>query len=217
MNDGFSRLVFPAVFLLLLVAMCQQPAKSQQQSVSPPCLPFGLAGEATTYAPFVKRTDRGWHMWIYCRDPYLGVRGYGMTCPHGECIAFDRAVEIARTAVNGGEAGMRSMLASVVRQDRNCARSDLPAPWPALCGELKSLIIASAPNEPAPVWIVAPNASYATRPAYPFAEGVRGTTANGRATVGSVCNCSVRSVEGSRVYCAVNGRTDQVSLCRRWS
>lgn len=215
MRDEFWKpvaVVLAVAFLFLLLGAC---SSARAQAVSPPCLPFGLAGEATTFAPFVKRTDRGWHMWIYCRDPYVGVSGYGMTCPHGVCLTADVATELARRAINDGPEAVRAALLKAQDPTKNCKRTDLPAQWAALCEELRALIRTSMPNEPPPVWLVATMpAGAATRPAYALVDGQRGAV-SGRAAVGSRCDCAVRVVEGRSVYCGVNGRADQVALCRR--
>lgn len=84
----------------------------------------------------------------------------------------------------------------------------------SLCAEFVAYMRASRPDDP--VFVVAPNSTYTTRPAYPFANGVRGSTSNGRATVGAPCDCVAAGVlEGRSAYCGVNGRSDQVALCRR--
>ena len=70
-----------------------------------------------------------------------------------------------------------------------------------------------AQRHPAPKWIVAKNATYTTRPAYPIADGIRSSVSTARADVGAACDCSLRSVEGSSVYCGVAAGT--VALCSR--
>lgn len=67
----------------------------------------------------------------------------------------------------------------------------------------------------APVWQVAKNATYIDRPAYPLVDGARTKTSNGRAAVAAACDCNARAVEGTSVYCGVNGKADQVALCSR--
>lgn len=54
-----------------------------------------------------------------------------------------------------------------------------------------------------PRWAVAANGLVTTRPTYPYVAGVRGTASNGRVNVGAACDCAMRSVEGSAVYCGV--------------
>jgi hypothetical protein len=71
-------------------------------------------------------------------------------------------------------------------------------------------------HRPAPEqWVVAKAASNAkppgTLPAYPWVNGVRSTTSNGRATSGTACNRLV----GKAPYLGVNGRIDQVASCVR--
>jgi hypothetical protein len=68
---------------------------------------------------------------------------------------------------------------------------------------------------PAPVWTVAPNASYTTRPAYAVIDGVRAVTSTARATVGAACYCGLRFIEGATTYCAVTTSGAWVSVCRR--
>lgn len=197
------------LFSLLLAA----GSASAQLRPDPICYPFGLKGEATTAAPFVQRTDAGWHIWYYCRDPYVGLVGYGMTCAHGDCVAFDVAMRLAVEAVNGGLRGVEQTLDRVIQF--RCTDQQLPQNRVIVCTELRRLIVERAPKELPPVWLVASNGTLATRPAYSFVGGVRSTASNGRATVGELCDCRTRSVEGSRVYCSVNQRTDQVALCKR--
>jgi hypothetical protein len=50
-----------------------------------------------------------------------------------------------------------------------------------------------------------------TRAAYPWANGARGGTSNGRTLAGSPCNAAI----GWAPFFAVNGRTDQVAACVR--
>jgi len=83
---------------------------------------------------------------------------------------------------------------------------------------IKKLLPTPPPIIPPPppvveYWIVATFAANLDRPAYPVVAGVRKTTSNGRALVGSVCNCTVKFVETS-TYCGVNGRLDQVAICK---
>jgi hypothetical protein len=106
------------------------------------------------------------------------------------------------------------------RQDAMRAYITLPAA-PAVCAAVTHRVKVALYKQwldeqsTASAYVVAPaalNASPAgTRPAYPFAGGVRGTTSNGRATQGTPCDCA-----GARTgdYCGVNGRTDQVALCQ---
>jgi len=79
--------------------------------------------------------------------------------------------------------------------------------WEASAGEILAL------KPPAPKWAVKLNGTTLTRPAYPFAAGVRGTTSTERATVGAPCDCATRSVEGASVYC--EPAPALVALCTR--
>jgi hypothetical protein len=62
------------------------------------------------------------------------------------------------------------------------------------------------PAPPPEVWIVAKNGKYPDRPTYPMSTtGVRGTKSDGRATVGSPCDCRAPHVEGKTTYCPLAG------------
>jgi len=88
-------------------------------------------------------------------------------------------------------------------------------PWPAVfepapaCG--------TAPAAPVARWVVAKAALNAnppgTRPAFPWAAGVRSTVSNGRATQDTPCDPAVGRLEGATAYFGVNGRADQVAVC----
>lgn len=57
------------------------------------------------------------------------------------------------------------------------------------------------PAPPAAQWWVQSNGTYPTRPSYPVTDGKRGTTSDGRATVGAACDCAAPIVEGKVTYC----------------
>lgn len=77
-----------------------------------------------------------------------------------------------------------------------------------------ALAAAATHAPPAPVFRVAKNGAYTSRPSYPFANGVRSTTAAGRAAVGALCNCGqALSEEGTVTYCGV--APERVAVCKR--
>ena len=81
----------------------------------------------------------------------------------------------------------------------------------ALHDEVIRQIRAATDRPTAPKWTVAPNGTAIDRPAYAMipsilADGsagplVRATKSTGRAAIGVQCECALRSVEGSSVYC----------------
>lgn len=84
--------------------------------------------------------------------------------------------------------------------------------WPTFKAVSDSL----AANAPAaPIWKVAGNPGFTTRPAFAYANGVRAATATARATVDAACYCDTRDVHGSTVYCAVNVARTWMSVCTR--
>jgi hypothetical protein len=73
---------------------------------------------------------------------------------------------------------------------------------------------------PAPVWLVAPNGTYTTRPMYAVVNGVRSTTAlKTRATVGAVCSCATLAIEeGDATFCpllAALPEAGKVTKCKK--
>ena len=73
----------------------------------------------------------------------------------------------------------------------------------------------NAIKPPAPVWKVAPNGTYATRPTYRVVNGALVSDAQ-RATVGNDCDCKALSfVQSTSTYCQPAPLTGVVALCRR--
>lgn len=84
----------------------------------------------------------------------------------------------------------------------------------------KARMLASRPADP--VWLVARNGAYTTRPAYlvvagPDSLSVIGSTATAaRATVGASCACvRLRVVTGPTTYCGIDGESQLVAVCAR--
>jgi len=101
-------------------------------------------------------------------------------------------------------------------------------PWgdPAVLEQMRQgvMAIASAdtnrPPKPAVTpWWVQSNGSTPTRPSYPVTDGKRGTTSDGRATVGASCDCTAPIVEGKVTYCrfatgsAISAMSTSVAVC----
>lgn len=72
-----------------------------------------------------------------------------------------------------------------------------------------------AARPPDPIWKVAPNPGFTTRPAFAYSGGIRATVATARATVDAACYCDTRDVVGSTVYCAVNTARTWMSVCTK--
>ena len=104
----------------------------------------------------------------------------------------------------------------------NALEATLPVDAPELtqiwCPFWNEMVDNKPPRVP---YIVAVNGKYLTRPTYPFANGVRGTTSNGTTPVASACNCiAARVTETSTagkqtLYCSVNSVATSVAICVR--
>lgn len=60
------------------------------------------------------------------------------------------------------------------------------------------------PAPPPELWLVGATGKSTTRPTYPVVGGVRGKTSDGRATIGTPCDCSKPIVEGKTTYCPLD-------------
>ena len=206
-----------AVFVILMVALA--PASN---AVVPPCWPSQVAvadggsalpmpGSGTPLRFAEDAVARAWGYW--CPDPYGPAK---LVLYSGPLAAWQP--DWKQVALD--------LLSAT--PDARAAAADRYAPtvYPVVDGKL--VVPAAvypvhravwdrlqAERPPAAVWQVAANGTYPTRPAYPFAGGVRGNVSTARATVGAACDCRARSIEGRSVYCSVDGRADLVALCAR--
>ena len=57
---------------------------------------------------------------------------------------------------------------------------------------------------PPPAFIVAPNGTLPTRPAFTLTNGSREFGSYAAATVGAACDCSTKTVEGQITFCRIN-------------
>lgn len=198
------------VAYLIVVALLATCTEARGQT-TPSCWPSQVGGSGTAAAV---RTDAA------------GIAvAWGCTSDFSQSIAqfagawsamLPNWQQIGAETVAGGPTAMSAAWSQYVQpwprddQGRSIVPADLYQIVSAALQATKALL-------PSPVlWRVAPNSTYATRPAYPFDGQVRSSTSNGRAPVGVECNCAARSVEGSSVYCALAGApTNQVALCRK--
>jgi hypothetical protein len=84
--------------------------------------------------------------------------------------------------------------------------------WPTFKAVRDSLLVSRPPD---PIWRVAPNSGYPTRPAFAYKDGKRATTPTARATVDATCYCDTRDIVGSTVYCAVNQERTWMTICTK--
>lgn len=164
------------------------------------CVAAALAPAAATAAGdgYCKVSDRryihagqlGPDWWVYwwCADGTLQVSGW----LHDQLTSEQVAASMAYTlGLNPG-----------------WPTSEAAPPWSdprmrALSDAARLMAAADRDRPPRPKWLVAKNGSAPTRPSYPFADGVRGKTSDGRAPVGAPCDCArAQAVEGSTTYCA---------------
>lgn len=73
----------------------------------------------------------------------------------------------------------------------------------------------NAIKPPNPVWLVAPNSTFPTRPTYRIVNGALVADAQ-RANVGATCDCKALSfVQSTSTYCQPTPLTGVVALCRK--
>jgi len=187
------------LILLVLAALLPMAAVAQPDEKAPACVwhsqPATLSWGITTEPP------GAWATW-WCPTDRFSPWSASITA-----VRFDLLGKAATTA--GGVAiQAKDQTALVALRDRSVHTPELASVW------LQGLDETLRARPPGPVWIVAPNGTAATRPAYPIVNGVRGATSTGRAEVRATCDCKVRSVEGASVYCATNEARTLVALCR---
>lgn len=128
--------------------------------------------------------------------------------PDWEAIAY----QLARGSL-ADAAAAHAKYATVVYPKNASGGSIIPAElWPTFSAVRESLL-ASKPADP--VWKVAPNPGFTTRPAFAYSGGIMATVATARATVDAACYCDTRNVVGSTVHCAVNTARTWMSACTR--
>lgn len=140
----------------------------------------------------------------------------GWWCPTGPytkwaaqlaAVRFD-LVGQAALATGGAAILAKDQAALIALRDRPVTSDEMLA----VLSQGIDAILAARP--PGPVWVVAPNGTSSTRPAFAITNGVRAKVSTARATVSATCDCTVRSVEGSSSYCATNTERTLVALCR---
>ena len=168
-----------------------------------PCTPdFLQGGTGRGYGLRVSLTG-GATAWVYCPS------GTGWALRWG-AWTWPEAVDIVRALPAALAAPDKRSALQALETGRDIASPELKAIWCPHWATMRA-------SHPIERWVVAPAAANAipsgTRPAYPFANGTRGSASNGRATAGAPCRPSVGRIEGSTAYFGVNNRADQVAVC----
>ncbi len=190
------------------------------------CLPFNQPGVSSRAVRVTSPAGEAYAWWCAAKDA-AGVlvwspRTFTVLTRYRDLPAYARASASAAASSNVAAAGYAELAkatkAPAAGEEayqfallRNRACTTLvngPAP-----GEWSKPYCPPAPAPVATAWVVGTatgtGTQAGTRPAYPWAAGVRGTLSNGRATSGQPCNTAV----GAAPYFGVNNRTDQVALC----
>jgi len=194
---------------LILFLFALLPFAAQAQ-----CAPAELAGSGTRAVLEVNATGTAAAWWCPGRfEPALAlyaVRWDAMTDPLRADLA---ALSSARDQTVAGIDRMRATHATAP-----LASDALRPVWE----QARERIQVSRPTNP--LWLVAKNGTCGpgstlgcSRPTYLVTNGVRGTTATStRATVGASCGCvRLRVLEGTTVYCGVDGESELVAVCVR--
>jgi hypothetical protein len=175
------------------------------------CLPKELGGSGSAVYKFVKDKDVSWS-WI-CGLPgdisklEVAVRLDGYN-PLGACLTgLENAYHLVLTL-------SREELVTIANQVFNICKQ----PPASADVERYKYVVAQAKNYwfPTVEYVVRSNGLYLTRPAYPLANGVRITLAQGTAKVGEKCDPNVAKVGAPpNVYMAFGPNFDSklVALC----
>lgn len=166
------KLVFALIFALALL-----PAHAAE-TCDPPAAKYIHAGQM--------QPGNNWVVWWWCTNSRVG---WMAIIPDDYTSA---RVEASAAYALGVNPGYRS---------GNFWR---PADDPLIVSmraAVQALATADTDRPPAEVWLVGATGKSTTRPTYPVANGVRSKTSDGRAPIGTPCDCSKPTVEGKTTYC----------------
>lgn len=158
--------------------------------------------------PTLRLSTDGGVAWWYCSDGFTWRRQWA---------AATTAKLFDGTVLDGVQLALRSSDPLTALNEFTKANADLAISSPTLTALWCPHWPAIVANTPPPVrYVVKPNGTYLTRPTYPFVDGVRGTTSNGKVSIltdlkPTPCDCTSRSVEGSSTYCGVAAAS--LALC----
>jgi hypothetical protein len=176
--------------------------------VSLPCEPdFMSAGKGKGYG--VRVSTLGTVAWLWCPNGTgWALRWSAIPASRTAALALDLPAALAAP-------DRRAALAQLGDDhlgDIDIASPESKALW---CPHWAAMVA----SRPVVRWVVAKAAANAkpagTRPAFPWANGVRGTVSNGRATQDTACDPAVGRLEGTTAYYGVNGNPAQVAVCVR--
>jgi len=181
-------------------------------AAQPSCLPAQVGGSGTAAVAHSDAAGRAFGWW--CPNPYTPAQLVLVTGRHADFVPDWERIGI--TALSGGVTGVQALWKQyATAQWPLNAQGGLVVPadiYPVHMLVWNDLIAA---RPAVPVWKVAPNAGYTTRPAFAYSGGIMATVATARATVGAACYCDTRNVVGSAVHCAVNAARTWMSVCAR--
>jgi hypothetical protein len=220
LRDHWDILVAAALWALVVYS---GSAQAQTRNV-PACVPdkYGtVVPMADGLALKFGRHSAGWWAYWFCEKPDQTVGAEGFWCAHGECKTAEGFAADLRALAPGVAddpvAATKAAFAAAMTVDPVCSSHPAGSLRRQVCEHRLALVKADRAKMTIRVWIVAKAASNAnppgTVPAYPWANGVKGTTSNGRAVEGAACNPSVGALIGSTYWYGVDGRTDQVARC----
>lgn len=181
------------------------------------CIP-GMRGDVTAWG-WPIRHEEGWTQSWVCLHEGKHIAQY-WACVHGVCgqstyqnaLSSIRGATDKNAALNAATAEMTDCSTATGTLKMLCDRGR--AESQRLYDEWKAKQPATPPPPPAEVWKVAPNGTATTRPTYTIANGAL-IAATPRATVGAVCDLSVKLVKGTSTYAAWETTKATVTLCRK--
>lgn len=227
--------------LLLALLLLAWPKAQAQEKIAVSCWPYVWCdGDIVRSA--IRRGTLGWHGWVFYTMPN-GRKVYvnHLLCAHdaGQCSeAIAKATQAAMEcsiSTDPWDCATAKFGSEVLFK---CPKAGDPpladAKRRALCDEGLAFRTADAAENgiawPGTAWPPATVAHVVSRlgmrltstdrPAYPLANGVRGTTSTARAALNgpdgnpAPCDCSVGVTEGSSLYCAHDAARQTVTLCR---
>lgn len=203
-------------FLLLVLFLLPSLAQA-----APACMP-GLYGTQVGNADYA-RTNQGWYAYWYCKRDDGTITAPIIACEHGFCLPIGTFVDRV-TTMKRGENPIETIKAAWDAEIGGTSCASATGQLSIVCSQAAISSLANAPPQqpvapPPPTYThaVKINGTSTTRPAYLLTNGVRGTTAVGRANVGADCDLTKPTLpSGSDVWASFGPlfEAGKVALCK---
>ena len=183
------------------------------QLTAQPGFKFPAAWDDAKFPTVRVTPGKGAVAWWYTSDGFEWTRSWAF-CTGTTCVNPLLAVDLSVALASADRLGaINSVLAKY-----NTLSVDAPEALQVWCPHWDEMQRSRPAN---PAYVVAKNGTSTTRPAFAYTPATastaasRSTKSTARATVGATCDCKVRLLEGTTLYCATNVERTLVAVCNK--